>query len=126
MIKESDKQLERTKELFDFLKGKIPKGNHVARSHRPKLTSDQAWTVIWYLGNEYWQVPDYIERCEICGDLYHTWQEGDCLDYGKAPYNFCGNCMAGEEYAAKEKRNPSNRRLEQVVKEKYLDAVNND
>jgi hypothetical protein len=98
--------LEKTQQLFDFLQGKIPEGYCIAKKNRPKLTADQAWTVIWFLGNQYWQVPDFIERCCVCGDLYNSYSEGDCLDYGKAPYHFCGSCLDGEEYAKKEKRNP--------------------
>ena len=74
----------------------------------PKLTSDQAWTVVWYLGSQCWQVTDRVERCEVCGCLYHTWQGGGCLDYGKSPYNFCEDCLSSDEYAAKVKRKPSN------------------
>jgi len=101
MSQENDKDLKRTQELFDFLQGKMPDGTFVTRKHRPKLTPDQAWTVIWYLGNQYWQVTDRVERCDVCGDLFHTWQGGDCLDYGKAPYHFCDSCMSGSEYGKK-------------------------
>lgn len=99
-------ELERTNDLFAFLQGEVPKGHKYKRSHQPKLTADQAWTVIWYLGNEYWQVPDYIERCDVCGDLYDSQREGSCLDYGKAPYGFCDSCENGEEYVKKMRRHP--------------------
>lgn len=104
--------LERTQELFAFLQGRIPEGYHIRRKKRPKLTADQAWTVIWYLGNQYWQVTDHVERCEVCGDLYDSNCEGDCLDYGGAPYHFCQNCIEGngpdnrQAYVKKMKRNP--------------------
>ena len=111
MIEENDKDLERTQELYDFLQGKMPEGTRVTRSHRPKLTPDQAWTVVWYLGNQYRQVTDRVGKCCVCGELYHTWQGGGCLDYGKAPYHFCDSCLDGEEYAAKEKRKPSHEKL---------------
>ena len=103
MSNDNDNDLKRTQELYDFLQGEMPEGTHVAKKHRPKLTADQAWTVVWYLGNQYWKVTDRVEKCCVCGDLYHTWQEGGCLDYGKAPYHFCGSCMDGEEYARKSK-----------------------
>lgn len=95
--------LERTQELFDLLQGTLPDGYKIPRLERPKLTADQAWTVIWYLGNQYWQVTDHIDRCDVCGSLYNTYQEGHCLDYGKPPYNFCESCR---EYAAKELQRP--------------------
>jgi hypothetical protein len=102
--------LERCEELFSFLQGRLPEGYKIPRKERPRLTADQAWTVIWYLGNQYWKVPDHIERCGVCGGLYDTHREGDCLDYGKAPYQFCESCMASWEYSTKaaDKRNPDN------------------
>ena len=99
--------LERTEELFQFLQGKIPAGYRIRKSHMPKLTADQAWTAIWYLGNQYWQVPDFIERCGVCGDLYDSQREGDCLDFGKSPYHFCDACMH-TEIASKKRRSKLN------------------
>lgn len=106
MSEENEKDLERTKELFAFLQGETPKDHKIRPGHLPKLTADQAWTVIWYLGNQYWQVMDRVEQCCVCGAIYHTWEEGYCLDYGKAPYSFCGNCTEGEKFAKKMRRNP--------------------
>ena len=90
-----------TEELHQFLQGNIPNGYRIKEAEVPKLTADQAWTVVWYLGNLYWQVTDYIERCGVCGDLYDTQSEGTCLDYGGSPYHFCGACENGPEAEAK-------------------------
>ena len=104
-----------TEELYDFLQGTIPDGYSIEPSHIPHLTPDQAWTVIWYLGNKYWQVTDRVARCEICGAIYNEWCEGECLDGGPAPYHFCGNCLDGEE--AQQKRRLL-RRLEKAESRK--------
>lgn len=101
-----EKDLERANELFEFLQGRLPEGICVPKSHKPKLTAAQAWTVIWHLGNEYWQVPDTIQRCGVCGDLFDSWRQGRTLDYGKAPYSFCDNCVDGEAFTKKMRRNP--------------------
>lgn len=101
-------ELERTQELYDLLRGKTPGNCRYKKSHQPKLTDDQAWTVIWWLGNQYWQVRDYIERCCVCGDLYDSEREGDCLDYGRAPYHFCDSCISSDAYVKKAARNPEN------------------
>lgn len=93
--------LERTEELFRFLQGDIPDGYKIPKCHVPTLTPEQAWMVVWYLGNQYWQVSDSIERCDICGDLFDERREGDCLDFGKTPYHFCGSCNSGEDYYKK-------------------------
>lgn len=108
MSEENDKDLAMTQKLFAFLQGKEKDGCTIKREEMPRLTAEQAWTVIWWLGNQYWQVTDCVERCDVCGELYDTSQGGCCLDYGKAPYNFCESCRECEEYIAKEKRKPSN------------------
>ena len=99
----SDKRndLETTEELFAFLQGNVPATIHLECKDVPNLSADQAWSVIWYLGNLYWQVTDYIERCEVCGTLYDTHKGGDCLDYGAAPYHFCEGCIDSTEYQDK-------------------------
>jgi hypothetical protein len=102
MSEQNDKDLKFTEELFQFLQGNAPEGYKIRRGHMPKLTPDQAWTVVWYLGNQYWQVTDRVERCDVCGSLYHSWQEGHCLDFGKAPYHFCDLCTLTDEFAKKE------------------------
>jgi hypothetical protein len=111
MSDENEKDLKMTEELFALLQGQMPEGVTVRKNHKPKLTPNQAWTVIWYLGNQHWQVTDRVERCDVCGDLYHSWNAGYCLDYGKAPYFFCDNCMNTEQFSNKEKSklNPENR-----------------
>lgn len=99
MKNENDIDLEKTQELFDFLQGNIPE--NIKTDHPPTLTAEQAWTVICFLGNQCWQVTDRVERCDVCEDLYHTWQEGECMDYGKPPFFFCGSCMDSEEAVTK-------------------------
>lgn len=98
--------LERVEELFRFLQGTMPEGCRIEPTHIPQLTPDQAWTVIGYLGNQYWQVPDDIERCEVCGDLYDTGSGGSCLDVGDPPYHWCDACEYQEEVLAKIKKHP--------------------
>lgn len=93
--------LEMTEELFAFLQGDVPETIHLGCDKVPKLSADQAWSVIWYLGNLYWKVTDYIERCDVCGTLYDSNREGACLDYGHAPYHFCEGCTEGTEYRDK-------------------------
>lgn len=46
----SDKRddLQLAEELFQFLQGKLPEGVIARRKEIPKLSADQAWTVIWY------------------------------------------------------------------------------
>ena len=83
-------ELERVEKLFAFLQGNVPKDCVIPVEEVPNLTPDQAWTVIWYLGNQYWQVSDDIGRCGKCGELYDTAIEGTHLE--EPPYHLCGNC----------------------------------
>lgn len=98
---ENARDLEITEELFEFLQGTVPDECRISADHVPQLTPEQAWTVIWFLGNLYWQPTDRVERCDVCGTLYHTWQGGRYLDYGSAPYSFCDDCVGGEAFEAK-------------------------
>ena len=85
----AEKDLGKTEELFAFLQGETPAGCRIADADVPHLTDAQAWTVIHHLGNLHWQVPDFIERCGVCGDLYDSEREGVCLDFGGPPFHFC-------------------------------------
>lgn len=98
---------DRVEELFLFLKGEIPDGVTIGPESVPKLTDKQAWTVVWYLGNQYWAVPDTIERCGVCGEIYDTEESGACLDYGEEPFHFCDGCIGGEVFVAKVAKKPS-------------------
>ncbi len=91
-------ELERTRALFEFLQGSAPRGYSVPVGEMPRLTSDQAWTVVWYLGNQYWRVPDFIQRCDRCGDLYNSECDGGFREPGDVgegvPSGFrCDSCI---------------------------------
>jgi len=90
----SDKSdLDVVEELFKFLQGTLPDGYKVPAREIPRLTAAKAWTVVWYLGNLYHAIPDTIERCVSCGDLFDTRSGGTCIDYGPKPHgHFCDTC----------------------------------
>ena len=98
--------LKRVEQLFNFLQGVVPDGYNMPAEDVPHLTADQAWTVIWYLSEQYWQVPDYIQRCDVCGILYDSRCEGAVLAYGDPPNVFCGECEYSLEYEKKEQMAP--------------------
>jgi hypothetical protein len=85
-VNEETTDIERVREIFLFLQGE---GTTV--QHAPNLTPDQAWTVIRFLGNKYYKVPDFIDRCDICGELYDSEREGSHDEHG-APYSYCDDC----------------------------------
>lgn len=96
MTTEVKDDLDRVQELFDFLQGEVPEHCQIEESRVPKLTANQAWTIIWYLGNQYFQVPDFIERCCVCGSLYNAESEGGHSGDGP-PYHFCEECFWQKE-----------------------------
>lgn len=66
-------------ELFKYLTDeKIPEG--VCVKSRPKLSRNKAWNLIWFLQEVTHCLPDHIERCDFCGQLYDSQSEGYCLD----------------------------------------------
>ncbi len=97
----AEEDLGKTEELKAFLQGEIPDGYHIVDAHVPHLTDDQAWTVIWYLGNLYWQATDFVYRCDVCGDLYDSEREGEYIDSEEPPFHFCEDCCYGPEAEAK-------------------------
>jgi hypothetical protein len=99
--------LEETVELFGFLQGNVPEGYTIPDDRIPQLTADQAWTVVWYLGNLYKEVNDEIERCDVCGTIFDSASDGMCLDFGDSPYHFCDSCEWSDEYAEKLKQCPN-------------------
>ena len=102
MSKKQEKtDLERAQELFDLLQGTIPDGCQVKNWGIPHLTPNQAYTVIWWLGNEHAAISDRIERCDMCGDLYDGTESGWCLDFGKSPIFFCDACESTPEFEKK-------------------------
>ena len=71
--------LDKMTELFEYLTDKsIPNG--VCVKSRPKLSANKAWSLIWFLQEVTRCLPDYIERCDVCGGLYDSEQEGYFLD----------------------------------------------
>jgi len=71
--------LDKVNELFKYLTDEeIPAGIHV--KSRPKLSSQKAWNLIWFLQEVTLCLPDHIERCGVCGELYDSDNAGFWLD----------------------------------------------
>lgn len=81
--------LERTEELYGFLRGADVDGITFGRS-RPRLSSRAAFAVIYFLQEHMDLIPDRFERCTRCGDLFDSEQEGDITE----DRSRCDSCMA--------------------------------
>lgn len=97
-MKQDASQLERTEELFEFLQGTVPDGHRIDAEHIPHLTAEQAWTVIWYLSELHWQVPDHIERCDACGSLFDTNDSGVGIEINDLTRYFCDNAPCYQKW----------------------------
>jgi hypothetical protein len=69
--------LEKVELVFDMLTGgRIPEGVHLG--NQPKLSKDEAWSAVWFLQEVARILPDTIDRCDECNNLY----EADYSDPG--------------------------------------------
>lgn len=61
-------------EFYQFLQGELPEGISV----RPKikLSKKQAFSIIWFLQEKFPLLPDHIEQCSECGELYDSHSQG--------------------------------------------------
>jgi hypothetical protein len=113
LLKNNDKlelsDLEWTKMVFDFLQEKI------------KLSRNKAFSVVYYLQEHFPVIPDHIEKCDTCGELYDTHSSGHHSDLtGK--FYCCESCEPRGLYEREqrwEKRQdaPFQKWLKQVKKE---------
>jgi len=67
--------IEDLQELMTMLTGgELPEGMTMA--DQPALTPRQAFSVIWYLQEHLRVLPDNIEMCAVCGDLFDADRSG--------------------------------------------------
>ena len=73
----TDTDLEKIQEFYRFLTGEeIPKCMSFQRGHAPKMSEKKAFSIIWYLQEHLSILPDTIERCSVCGELFDSYSEG--------------------------------------------------
>lgn len=66
--------LERIEELYEFLQGNVPEGMHMKCP--PRLSKRKAFRIIYFLQEHMGLLPDNIERCISCDELFDTHNEG--------------------------------------------------
>ena len=94
LLKNNDKRdwddVEWIQEFHKFLQGEIPDGITLSDDSIVKLTPEQSNAVIWYLQEHFPILPDNIEMCDNCKEMYDRYSEGQYIEIeGK---NFCGAC----------------------------------
>jgi hypothetical protein len=92
--------IEWVREFYEFLQGNVPEGIQLGKGGGPRLSKKKAFSVIWYLQEHFPLLPDQIEQCSVCGDLYNSYSEGYYSDVNEKGY--CSGC---DHLAPKEKEN---------------------
>ena len=77
-------------EFYEFLQGNVPEKMHLGRGHAPKMSQKKAMSIIWYLQEHMPVIPDTIERCDNCGDLFDSNESG--LYWESKGKHFCDGC----------------------------------
>lgn len=72
--------------------GKPPKG--ISVKHKPKLTPQQAFAVIYVLQEHFHFIPDCFEMCCHCYRIFDTEREGRYSE--SSGKNWCGDCEESE------------------------------
>lgn len=115
LIKNNDKRdwtdLEWVNEFYEFLQGNVPEG--ITTRPKIKLTKNQAFSIIWYLQEKFSVIPDHIEQCDVCGNLYDSWSQGHHSELTNKFY-----CNQGCEPRGLEEREQraEKRKLKQTLK----------
>lgn len=82
--------LEKTQELYEFLKGGIPEG-FTLKTWKPKLSEDEAFTIIYVLQEKFHLIPDHFENCARCKEIFDMECEG--THYEDPGINLCEGCI---------------------------------
>jgi hypothetical protein len=83
LIKNNDKKdwsdLEWVQEFYEFLKGNSPESINEGKP-LVKLSPNKAFNIIWYLQEHFALLPDTIEQCSVCKELYDSNSQGHHSD----------------------------------------------
>jgi hypothetical protein len=85
---EIDRQMMRLiNQLYEYLQGELPKG---VTCFVPKLSKDNAFSVIWFLQEVIGCLPSKYEKCSECDEIYNSEAEGHYSELNGKSY--CGGC----------------------------------
>jgi hypothetical protein len=90
--------LEWINEFYEFLQGKIPKEISMVNGHKPKMTAKKANSIIWYLQEHLRILPDNIEKCSSCDELYDSNSGGIYWESKGKHYCNCCSDQVPENY----------------------------
>lgn len=82
--------MEQAELLYEFLQGHEIAGISANRE-QPKLSSKQAFAIIWFLQEKLHLLPDTIERCCSCKELFDSAESGWYVE--RLYRHYCDNCL---------------------------------
>jgi hypothetical protein len=85
------KEMKQINTLYEYLQGNLPDG---VKCFAPKLSEEDAFSVIWFLQECINCLPQKHERCSICGEIYNSENEGHYSELNGESY--CGGCWDGD------------------------------
>lgn len=78
LIKNNDNKdwedLEWTQFLYRYLRGQLPKNDF--KNGGVNLSKAKAFRIIYFLQEHFPVIPDHIEQCSTCGELYDSYSQG--------------------------------------------------
>ncbi|MFH1634880.1 MAG: hypothetical protein ABIG63_12865 [Chloroflexota bacterium] len=88
--------LEKVEELMDMLTDNcLPEGMRI--KHQPQLSRKQAFSIVWFLQEHMGVLPDNIEMCGICGNLFDADSGGFVVDGTDVPDDWQENIGVTKE-----------------------------
>lgn len=94
LLKNNDKKeltdLEWIEEFYEFMQGEVPEGITLGKGSKINISKKKAFTIIWYLQEHMPVLPDRIDQCDKCGDLYDSYSSGYYSE--KQGKHFCSYC----------------------------------
>lgn len=93
-IELSKMDIETMRKFYEWLQGEENTEN-ISFKTKPKLTADEAFSVIYYLQEGLGILPDYYEQCRECKCLYDSYNEGVSIDKESTIINNEGNEVDG-------------------------------
>lgn len=105
--------LEGVKELYSYLQGNSV--DKITQLYAPKLSPDEAFSVIYILQEHFEAISDEFEQCAKCKELYDTSYGGN--HYDNVGINLCDGC---EDYVLYRVGNGDYNRLAEYVKKWWV------
>lgn len=116
--------------LYQWLQGK--EDDDFLFKNQPNLTADEAFAVIYYLQERFHVIPDTIEKCSCCNELYDS-EDADVQEKigDERERACCRNCCCEEEeirnievfYRRDDKMLISKKELIQLIEDDKTDEI---